>query len=188
MIELDVHETCDGELMAQRNEPVSPTLDECVAASGTTPLNIVIRTLNKPETIELFLRDHVLPKGSILSCDNFDTLKKLEGIKLFPIFFVINFSRKRTFTEKLRNLCILILPRTTPDFLAGITADHSYLYGRFVRFLQSRRQLVLAWVGDHRVVDHAAIILRLSHMGVNGIITSQPETALASLRRKHDCT
>jgi glycerophosphoryl diester phosphodiesterase len=204
MIELDVHQTMDGRLVIHHDDSPKPeaepwckldlavaqklhqehtgskvpTLEECVSVVGAVPLNIEIKSLNDSDIFSRIIRESAPPPGSILSCKHLNTLECLSGKISLPLFLVLRISKNRTIRENLRNLRILFLPYTLPRILTGVAADYRYLYGMFIRILQKRNQLVLAWV-----VDQPAMILRLTHIGVNGIITSRPELVAALLGR-----
>jgi len=196
MVELDLHETKDGKFPvhhddsppgecppwpkislregreAFRDSTAAPFLSECLEVLGDTPVNLEVKSFLSISRLGRELQ--YLPSGSLVSSKHLRILRALKGRSDLPLYLIYNISESRSWWENRRNHLYRVLPFLIPRFLAGISVKQDYLYrGEFCRDLKSRHFRVIAWV-----VDNPVQIKRLTQLGVDGIITGQPEVAL----------
>lgn len=198
MIELDVHETKDGEFImfhdpthpsaprtwrkmdyaeirASVGEVLAPRLVDVLRALPNMPLNIEIKSIRHPSKLLAVLRENPPAPGSFLSSFHLIDLKTLRRLHCpWPLYLITMLPPKglqRFFTQI---VYWLRLYRFTPRFLAGVSLHYPLVSRRLIRIMHHKGFKVHSWTVNnpkkmHKFIDY----------GIDGIISNVPDTLLA---------
>ncbi len=195
MIELDVHETRDGQLIVFHDNALNshsppwsdlthaqvlditpqndcpPILFDCLKVIGFTPVNIEIKSYVNIANLVKELEASSPPPGSVISSADFHLLKRLHatGAKL-PLLLIVSISMRQTMAQNFRNASLCIAPQLLPKFLDGVAVHHHLARKAFVQGIQRNGRTVFVWTVDEQTATEKFISWE-----VDGIITNYPE-------------
>ena len=204
MIEMDVHETQDGRFIVHHDPCLgpdtppwhhltyaqiqdltarnhqAPLLTDCLAAIGSVPVDLEIKTALDPAGLLKALTVTAPAAGSVISSFNHHLLKALHflGARL-PLVLVTALSGRQPLGQYLRTAWLSLWPQRLPAWLHGLAIEDALARPAMIQKLKHRGAKVYVWT-----VDQPALMSRLIAMGVDGIITNNPRQ-LAALRVRH---
>lgn len=203
MIELDVHETRDGQLIVFHDNALNrhtpswgnlthaqvqnitphgdcpPILSDCLKIMNSTPVDIEIKSYVNIANLAKELEAASPPPGSVISSADLHLLKHLSatGVKL-PLLLIVSISMQRTMGQNFRNAFFCIAPRLLPKFLDGVAVNHSLAHRPFIKGMQRNGFTVFVWTVD----EHPSMEKFIS-WEVDGIVTNYPERIQDFLRQ-----
>lgn len=203
MIELDVHETRDGQLIVFHDNALNPhtppwgnlthaqvqditshddcppILFDCLKTIGFTPVDIEIKSYVNIANLVKELEASSPPPGSVISSVDLHLLKRLHatGVKL-PLLLIVSISMQRTMAQNFRNASFCIAPQLLPKFLDGVAVNHQLAHKPFIKGLQRNGRTVFVWT-----VDEQTTMEKFISWEVDGIVTNYPERIQDLLRR-----
>ena len=199
MIEMDVHQTSDGDFVVHhdlrlsedspawsdltsasilemmKTDPRAPSLSSCLDTIGAVPVNLDVKSYRCCSYIVQYLRSHPLPAGSILSSFDYRLLIQLHKIRFdLPLFLNTSISPRRSTLHNIRSATFCPLPQLVPSFLRGLSVNDRLVSHRLVRSLHRRGLLIYVWT-----VDDLVRMKRLVQWDVDGVITNHPDLLMA---------
>ena len=203
MIEMDTHETADGEFIVfhdasldPRTPPWSrltagdvheltggdgraPRLETCTAALPRTPVDLEVKTCHEPARLVRHLARWPLAPGSVVSSFNATILRRLHEARCpYPLFLNVTVGGDLTVRESVRNACVAMVPRLAPRLAAGVAVDDALVTRQLVRRFHHRGLRVFVWT-----VDDPARMERLAEWTIDGLVTNRPDLFPEHLRR-----
>jgi glycerophosphoryl diester phosphodiesterase len=199
MIELDIHETQDGQLIVYHDNSLdantppwsqlhstdirklindderAPLLTECLQAINGLPVNIEVKTYRHIDTIINTLETVPPGEGSFISSFDFNALKELHahGISL-PLFHLMAISQNLTLRQNIRNFWFHRFPHALPSFLRGVSLSRKLMNARFISSMHHMQRKVHVWT-----VNDPAEWEKLATWKVDGIITDYADRLVA---------
>jgi glycerophosphoryl diester phosphodiesterase len=192
MIEMDVHETCDGHFIIYHNnvfkrdtppwgdltyarilyltgrDDRAPKLSDSLDAVGPVPVDLEIKSCRSAANLVRVLSVFRPAPGSVISSSNYDLLKRLHmaGIQL-PLYLIVSLHHRETRWQNFRNAAFGLTAHFLPGFLSGVAVHYRLVYKAMVKTLQRKGAGVLVWT-----VDHPGQMKTFMLLGVDGIITN----------------
>ncbi|MBU0988140.1 MAG: glycerophosphodiester phosphodiesterase, partial [Proteobacteria bacterium] len=116
---------------------------------------------------------------SVVSSFDYDLLKRLHaaGVRL-PMLLLVSLSRRRTPAQFLRNASLALVPQLLPRFLSGAAIHYSLAHKIMISAMQRRGGTVFVWT-----VDNVELMKKFISLGVDGIITNDPDKLLNILSK-----
>ncbi len=197
MVELDVHETKDGEFIVchdathpaaihpwrkltyaeirkSMGDLLVPKLEDCIRAIPTLRINFEIKSIKHPSKLLRLLEKNPPLPGSFISSFHYIDLKTLHRLHCaFPLYLITSLPPRgfqRLFTQL---VFWLRLYRFTPRFLAGVSLQYRLVTRRLIRTMHRRGFKVHSWT-----VDNPKKMKKFIEYAIDGIITNRPDILL----------
>ena len=203
MIEMDVHETCDGRFIVYHDDRLNhktppwnnltysqvqsltsrddraPLLSDCLEATRSTPVDIELKRCTSIDNLLETLKASSLLKGSFISSSNYNLLRQLHkrGFQ-FPLILIVSISKQRTIKQNLQNAMLCILPGLLPGFLDGVAVHYPIARKTFIQSMQQGGSKVFVWTVDDRENMEKYVSWK-----VDGIISNYPHR-LQDIKRR----
>ncbi len=194
MVELDVHETKDGEFIVFHDAAYSlttprwsrltyaeirdmvgdimaPRLTDCVAAIPGLPINISLKRIKHPSSLAKLLQTMRFAEGTFISSPQYFDLRSLNRLKVgFPLFLILSWPPQASAKLYVQITSALRVLRFLPTFLSGVSIQHRLISKRLIELLHERKLKVHAWT-----VNNPKKMQKLVEYGIDGIITNRPD-------------
>lgn len=202
MVELDVHETADGEFIVYHNFAPrlwgprwhrmtyhesrrhardihhGPRLSAVTAAVQTLSLYVEIKILKDPNRLCSYLIQSPLPTGSVIASSNIETLQSLHQAGCaYPLLLVMRPHPHQYVAMALRTVVGGNHKRMQSEFLAGVSLHNQLARRRLIQTLHENGKKVFVWT-----VNRRRRMVKLARWGVDAIVSDVPD-ALLALRR-----
>jgi glycerophosphoryl diester phosphodiesterase len=202
MVELDVHETKDGEFIVSHDathalapqpwrkltyaqirasvgDLIAPRLQECIQAIQALPINFEIKSIKHPSKFLKLLEKTPAASGSFISSFHTIDLKTLHRLHCSLPLYLVTALPPRGFQRLFTQLVFwLRLYRFTPNYLAGVSLQYPLVTRRLIRTMHRRGFNVHSWT-----VNNPKKMQKFIEYGIDGIITNRPDI-LMDLKKK----
>jgi glycerophosphoryl diester phosphodiesterase len=194
MVELDVHETKDGEFIVFHDAAYSlttprwtrltymqirdlvgdimaPRLVDCVAVIPGMPINISVKRIKHPSQLAKLLNSIHFPKGTFISSPQYFDLRALHRLKTkLPLFLILSWPPQASAKLYVQIASGMRILRFLPTFLSGVSIHHRLISRRLIELLHERNLKVHTWT-----VNNPKKMQKLIEHGIDGIITNRPD-------------